>query len=106
MMPDTVSSWLAARKEPAPPALAKRLQEALEQVPTAGATPAEALLLAGEALLAQLLNAGRTTREGALDLLTADALITYAFEAAADDGSVIGDRARRAMMQIAALAAG
>jgi hypothetical protein len=102
-----VLAWLDARHEPAPPALAARMRDALKQAPAAdGAAPADALLIAGEALLARLLNDGRTSREAALDLLAADALITYAFEAAAEDATPLADRARRAMVQIAALAAG
>ncbi len=106
-MPARVLAWLDARPVPPPALLASRVREALLDAPAAvGAAPAEALLVAGEALLARLLNAGRTSREGALDLLTADALVTYAFEAAAEDGTPIGERARRAMVRIAALAAG
>ncbi|MDX2184375.1 MAG: hypothetical protein SFW08_10385 [Gemmatimonadaceae bacterium] len=98
-------AWLDARAEPMPPALRARLAEMIGGlVPV---TPAravhETLLVAGEALLARLLNHNRTTREGALDLLAADALITYAFEAAAEEGVAIGDRARRAIVQIATL---
>jgi hypothetical protein len=99
--------WLATRDEPPPAALRTRLEAALGELPSDDARPVpEAFLVAGEALLARLLNADRTNREGALDLLAADALVTYAFEAAAEEGSPIAERARRAMTRIAALAAG
>jgi hypothetical protein len=39
-----------------------------------------------------------------LELLAADALVTYAFEAAADAPTLLSERARQAMMRIAALA--
>jgi hypothetical protein len=113
-MAANVLAWLDARAEPLPPALRARLAEALAEVapPPAHAghaapvTPRgihETLLVAGEAMLARLLNHNRTTREAALDLLAADALVTYAFEAAAEDGVGIAERARKAMVQIAAL---
>lgn len=101
-------AWLDAREEPIPPLLRERLARELERLgaPAEGAadrTVHEALLVAGEALLARLLNHDRTTREAALDLLAADALVTYAFEAAAEDGTPIAERARKAMVQIATL---
>ena len=74
---------------------------------TPGAIPgetAESYLAAGELLLTGLLSADCTSRDCALDLLTADALVTYAFELAADDPSRITERAQRAMARLAALA--
>ena len=65
---------------------------------------AEALLASAEGAMAALLSDGCLTRESALDLLAVDALVTYAFEAAASDPSLIHDRARRALADIAALA--
>lgn len=64
----------------------------------------EVLLSAGEALLSRLLSEGRTDRQTALDLLTADAFVTYAFEAASDDPARITERAQRAMARISHLA--
>jgi hypothetical protein len=66
---------------------------------------AEAFLAAGERLTAELLRRGSTTRESALDLLTADALVTYAFEAAAESPADLVARATDAMTRIAALGA-
>jgi hypothetical protein len=66
---------------------------------------AEALLVAGERLTAELLRGGSTTRESALDLLTADALVTYAFEAGAESPTDLAERAADAMTRIAALGA-
>lgn len=100
--------WLDARAEPIPPALRERMAQALAALAPApeAAVPRgvhDTLLVAGEAMLARLLNHNRTTREAALDLLAADAFVTYAFEAAAEDGTGIAERARRAMVQIATL---
>jgi hypothetical protein len=91
--------------EPRPPAaLAQHLEGLLapfasqpsERVP-------EVCLEVGERLLDSLLCSGSTSRGTALDLLAVDALVTYAFEAAADAPELIESRAARAMARIAAL---
>jgi hypothetical protein len=74
---------------------------------TAGAIPGETVesyLAAGELLLTGLLSGDCTSRDCALDLLAADALVTYAFELAAGDPSRIGERAQQATARLAALA--
>lgn len=60
---------------------------------------------AGHRLVAALLRANSTSRDSALDLLTADALVTYAFEAASASPADIERTAASAMVQIAALGA-
>lgn len=60
---------------------------------------------AGERLLEAVLEAGCSSRETARDLLTADALVTYAFEAAAQSPAALAARASGAMTRLAALAA-
>ena len=100
----TVGEWLAALQPPPPPVLAARLQlalahfaaQAVDRVP-------EACLDAGEHLLDELLATGSTNRGSALDLLAVDALVTYAFQAAADSPERLEARAARAMARIAAL---
>lgn len=104
--PLTVGEWIA-RIEPAPPpALHQRMADL---VAASASRPVaevpEACLEAGERLLDDLLTSGSTTRSTALDLLAVDALITYAFQAAADDPTRLEERAARAMMRIAALPA-
>ena len=69
-----------------------------------GESTAEALLASAAGAMAALLHGGCLTRESALDLLAVDALVTYAFEAAADDPSRIDECAHRALSEIAALA--
>ncbi len=81
----TLGEWLDSRTPPAPPALLARMRSALGDRLTLPAEKADALCLAaGEALLADLLASGRTSRDGAIDLLAADGLVTYAFEAASE----------------------
>lgn len=100
----TVGEWMA-RIEPAPPAaLHRRMGELLAaDAERPVREVAEACLDAGERLLDALLASGSTSRATALDLLAVDALITYAFQAAADDPSQLEARAARAMARIAAL---
>lgn len=97
--------WLDARAAAAPPSLRPRLLAAVRR--GAGGSLVERSCRAGEALLAQLLAEGCASRTAAPDLLAADALVTYAFEAAAegDDETAasIEREAAAAMARIAAL---
>jgi hypothetical protein len=79
---DDVRSWLGARR-PAPPAgFAAHLELSLPH----GREPLPELLAgAGAALLRRVVSAPGDGRELALDLLAADAYVTYAFEAQAED---------------------
>jgi hypothetical protein len=103
----TVRDWIDARV-PAPPApLGARMAEALgEHTLNASTSPYDACLGAALHLLGDLLVPEALGRESAPDLLAADALVTYAFEAAAADVARIEDRASTAMLQLAALARG
>lgn len=103
-MPTPAGQWVAAHAEQPPAALRARL-DAILNVESANrdAPVAPALLDAGQELLAKILGTGSVHRDAALDLLTADALITYAFEAAADDPSSLDARAAQAMRAIAAV---
>ena len=102
--PTSVGAWFAS-VEPAPPAaLALRLAQLMApyaELPVAQLP--ESCLRAGEKSLDGLLASGSTSRETALDLLAVDALVTYAFQAAADEPNRIEARAARAMAGIALL---
>lgn len=96
--------WVAARAEQPPAALRERLDAILNASDANVSTPvSQALLEAGQMLLASILASGSTQRDAALDLLTADALVTYAFEAAAEDPTALGAHAADAMRAIAAV---
>jgi hypothetical protein len=70
------------------------------------ASRASALCLdAATELLEQLLAQDPLERESALDLLAVDALVTYAFEAAAEDSDELDQRATSAMLRLGAMAA-
>jgi len=102
----TIAEWLATRSPAPPPQLTDGVLAAL-----GGAGREDARLLperclaAAEKVVAALLRDRRTGREAAGELLAADALVTYAFEAASDDPASLADRARAAMRRLAGLAA-
>jgi hypothetical protein len=102
----TVAEWVATRV-PAPPAtLLERVLLALGESGGDEARRApEHCLDAAERIVGGLLRAGRTGRESAGELLAADALVTYAFEAASEDPVRLDDRARRAMRRLSELGA-
>ncbi|HEX5971667.1 MAG TPA: hypothetical protein VFY85_07055 [Gemmatimonadaceae bacterium] len=100
----SVAEWLG-RREPAPPAaLLLRLREALgHDAERDAGDAADACLAAGERLLAKVLREGDASRDHALDLLAADALVTYAFEAASGRPDALPALAARAMARMATL---
>lgn len=81
MTRDDLLRWLAGRRPDAPPVLGERLRAAVR----AAALPTpEHLAALGLELLAQVTARPAAGRELALDLLAADAFVTYAFEAQAE----------------------
>lgn len=100
------AEWMRARAGDAPEPLLGRVEEILASLELPASTPvAEALLRAGEVLLDAVLRAASGEGRGvALDLLAADACVTWAFEAAADAPGTLGARAEAAMRRIAEVA--
>jgi hypothetical protein len=76
-----VVAWLEARRPPPPPELRARLAAAVDDAELA--LP-DHLARLGERLLARVVQRPEGGRELALDLLAADAFVTYAFEAQAE----------------------
>ena len=99
-----LAAWLDARRPIPPAALRARIDAALgpDLLADAG-DAAETLLTAGERLVRSLLVDDATSRDSAIDLLAADALVTYAFEAASERPADLSSRAAAAMARIAAL---
>ena len=93
-----VRDWIAARQPSPPQALAQRLAELVgeDACNTPAALP-ESLLARAEELLARV----ATDRSAATDLLAADALITYAMEAAAEYGLDVDAIAANAAQRLA-----
>ena len=102
----TLARWLDARRPVPPPALRARIDLALgDSLAVDEREACEACLRAGERVIETLLRENATSRDSAIDLLAADALVTYAFEAAADRPAELGSLATDAMARIAALGA-
>jgi hypothetical protein len=107
--PHALIDWLATRVPAPPRALAERIEtlsvgEAARLATENGESPADRLLDAGEQAMRTVLRDGCLTREAAIELLAVDALVTYAFEASADQPERIEERAGAALARIAALA--
>ena len=101
----TVGDWIRTRSPAPPPALATRVIAALgSRVDDDASGAAECCLDAAIGLLDQLLAGDPLDRSEAPALLAADALVTYAFEAAADAPDSLDDRAAEAMVRLASLA--
>ena len=88
-----VGEWLASRDPAPPPELAARLAEIVGPSVCADGELPDALADLAQQLLAGLCE----ERQGALDLLAADALITYALEAAAEDCHGVEEAAGRVL---------
>ena len=103
-VPGTVGAWLESLDPRPPRALEERLSTLLAPLAHRPVSEVpESCLEAGESLLGVLLASGSTSRATALDLLAVDALVTYAFQAAADDPARVESRASQAMARIAAI---
>ena len=102
----TLLAWLESRTPAPPAAMMSRVVEALGTRAYEDVARASALCLdAATELLEDLLKEDALGRESAIDLLAADALVTYAFEAAAGDIDRLDDAASAAMVRLGALAA-
>ena len=99
----TDSDWLSRHTPPPPKELAAAIRAALKtrNITSDAPSPAE-LLETAQWLLEKVLQTEGETRDSALDLLTADALVTYALEVANDASSESGEFAVRAIRTLAA----
>ena len=95
----TLREWLETRTPAPPPRLLQRIVEVLG--PNAKAEASSEVLVDTAGRLLRDLTTQRTLgRESALDLLTVDALVTYAFECAADSPDTLLDATARAMERL------
>jgi hypothetical protein len=101
--PGPLSAWIRGRS-PAPPLQLLSRIEAMAAHGSRATAVSDALLDAAETAMAGVLRDGCLTRESGLALLAVDALVTYAFEAAADDPEQLDARTTAALSRIAALA--
>lgn len=101
----TVDGWLAARQPQAPAELVERVRSALGDGLGRDAREAGALCLAAaERELRAFLPGCEAGTDRAIDLLTVDALTTYALEALVEGDADFAERARDALARFAALA--
>lgn len=101
----TVGDWIRARSPAPPPDLAARIIASLgSRADDDASRAAECCLDGAIGLLEQLLAGDPLDRSEASALLAADALVTYAFEAAADTPDRLDERAAEAIVRLAALA--
>jgi hypothetical protein len=101
----TLSRWLDERSSGVPPRLTARLDEALANDRGVAARQTTSVCMnAADALLRDLLARSSAGRDVALDLLTVDALVTYAFEAAAANPTTLRECAAEAAARFAAVA--
>lgn len=97
----TVGEWLASRAAGVPPHLLARVHDALGPALHASAVHLpEECVAAADRVVGELLSHDRTGRDSALALLAADALVTFAFEAAADAPERLPQRAQAAMQAL------
>jgi hypothetical protein len=97
----TLAEWLRDRTPAPPPRLAERIHTVLAERTSRPVNEAPELCVEAAAeLLHDLLARPTTGRASALDLLTVDALVTYAFEAAASDPATVEARAAAAMSRL------
>jgi hypothetical protein len=94
-------SWIDRRSGGVPPRLRARVRDALGG-DVADVDVTAACIDAADTLLRDLLARESTGRDVALDLLTVDALVTYAFEAAAGDPASLRAHAAAAAARFAA----
>jgi hypothetical protein len=102
---DAVRSWLQSRTPEPPAALADQLSQCLDAAPDAvlaGASLAEVAGRLGVATLRAVVQRQGVACDSAMDLLVADALVTYAFEAAAEEGEDLNDLVHRLLREVPA----
>lgn len=103
----TAAEWIAAVPAEVPERLVARVREVLAAHPSWRALAAsESLVSVADELLRTVLIDGEgdgAPRDRALDLLAADACVTWAFEAAADQPGSLGAHASATMEQLAAV---
>ena len=105
MTRDAVRSWLRSRAPEPPAALARTLAQRLDAAPDAvlaGDSLAEVAGRLGVATLRTVVQRQGVAYDSAMDLLVADAFVTYAFEAAAEEGEDIDVLVHRLLHELPA----
>lgn len=94
-MKSSLGEWLASRTPVPPENLLERMRAEIERLGISDAdVSSQNLADAGASILKSLDDKGCSDRSSALDLLAADALFTYAFEAAAESAADVETASR------------
>jgi hypothetical protein len=102
---DSVRTWLVTRTPVPPEALSRKLLQCLEAAPDgvfAGDSLAEVAGRLGVATLRTVVQRQGVAYDAAMDLLAADAFVTYAFEAAAEGNADLTDLVHRLLAEVPA----
>ena len=106
MTREAVRIWLSSRTPAPPAALATKLHQCLDGAPDATFAGGSLAEIAGRLGVATLRAAVERQNAGseaaAMDLLAADAFVTYAFEAASDGGEDVAALVRRLLVEVPA----
>jgi hypothetical protein len=100
---DSLLAWLRDRTPAPPPALGSQLAACVARAPDAafaGDSMAQVTGNLGVATLQAVSRRQDAERDAALDLLAADAFVTYAFEAASEEGSDVTALVRRLLAEL------
>lgn len=100
----TLLEWLETRTPAPPPRLFQRIVEVLGSAARVEVS-SDVLIDAAERLLRQLTTQRTLARDSALDLLTVDALVTYAFECAAASPDTLQSATAKAMERLGSVVA-
>jgi hypothetical protein len=99
-----IEAWLAARRPVPPAALADRVTDLVTRAGSEADDHPTTCIRAAVAALERLVRERDAGRGSALDLLAIDALVTYAFEAAADTPESLDQLAHDAMVTLSQVA--
>lgn len=98
-----ILKWFGERTPAPPPALSQKLAECVECAPDsvfAGGSVAEVAGRLGIVTLQAVVRRQQVAHDGAMDLLAADAFVTYAFEAASEGGDEVTGLVRRLLAEV------
>lgn len=105
MTRDAATAWLAARGPVPPDALRDQLLLLLDAAPDSAFAGDSMAVISGRlglAVLRGVVERQKVARDAAMDLLAADAFVTYAFEAASQEGRDVTALARTLLGEVAA----
>lgn len=104
MTREKVLAWLAGRRPEPPADLAERLLALVAAAPDSAFAGDSMAVISGRlglAVLGWAVERRKVARDAAMDLLAADAFVTYAFEAGSEEGTDVTGLARSLLGEVA-----